>query len=171
MKKQLIICLLFSLLIVYGTRAQTANNHIVKTTATTQTKQESPVAPENVVVDLSPIGIKATLKAPPSVKAVAGEWSNSIVGNNNFEISVEETSMTFAAMKDKISADKANLITVTGDKSFIYKTSMMGRDMAHFECIVAIGGVSYRFYDKRVAPLSQEAIMPMYEAVKTITEK
>ncbi len=142
-----------------------------KTATSAQTKQVTPAAPEMFPVDLSPIGLNATMKAPASVKAVAGEWSNSIKGDNDFEISVEETTMTFAAMKDKISADKTNVITVTGDKSFIYKTSMMGRDMAHFECILSIGAVSYRFYDKRVAPLSQEALMPMYEATKTITTK
>ena len=171
MKKQYILCGLFMLTTIAHMSSQTATP--AKAKSTTTTKETKPVAAkqELITVDLSPIGINATMKAPASVKAVEGKYSNSIVGDNNFEISVEETSTNFVDTKQAISADKANVITVSGDKSFIYTTSMMGKNMAHFECVMSVGGVLYRFYDKRVLPLNQAALMPMYEAAKSITEK
>ena len=136
-----------------------------------QPEQVAVVEEAPIVVDLSPIGINATIKAPAFVKAIAGEWSNSIVGGNNFEISVEETTSDFAGTLNKIKADPANTILQTSDKAFMYKSTMMGREMAHFECVLPIGNKIYRFYDKRVVPLDEKGILPMYSAIITIKEK
>lgn len=163
MKKQLIICsLLFAANTIVCAQASPAKT----TTAPAKT-----AAAEAAVIDLSPIGINATLKAPAGVKAVAGPYSNSIKDDKDFDISVEETSTTFAATKEKLSADNNNTIVASSDKAILYTTTTMGRNVAHFECIASINNVTYRLYDKRVAPLTKETIMPMYEAAKTITSK
>jgi len=128
-----------------------------------------PTKEELISVDLSPIGLKATMKAPASAKPVTGKYSNSIVGDNNFEISVEETGSTLAELKAEIEANADNKIVESTATTFVFTTSMMGRSMAHFECVLSIGGVTYRFYDKRVAPLNAAQLKPMVDAVKSIT--
>lgn len=122
-------------------------------------------------VDLTPLGVPATIQAPSNVKTVAGDWSNLITDDKNFNISVEETSMTLADRKAEITANSAIQYLKTSENGFVYTENLMGRDLAHFEYIVTIQGISYRFYDKRVAPLDQAGVLPMYNAVLTLKEK
>lgn len=157
--KQNIFALAILLLVASGALAQTESKEAVK-------KETQAL----IAVDLTPIGIPASIQAPPSVKAVEGSWSNSIVGDNNFEISVEETSTSYADVLDKIKADPDNTVIRTDNNAIMYKSTMMGREMVHFEYIIEIGGQLYRFYDKRVTPLDENGILPMYNAMLTIKE-
>lgn len=121
-------------------------------------------------VDLTPIGVSAKITAPADVKAVPGDWSNLITDDKNFNISVEETSMTLAERKAEITANSEVKFLKSGENGFIYTENMMGRDLAHFEYFTTIQGISYRFYDKRVTPLDEAGILPMYNAVLTLKE-
>lgn len=125
-------------------------------------------------IDLSPIGVPATMQAPKGVKAVEESYSYYINGLPNFNITVENTSMDLAGWKEKVKNDDLNTFikfVETSDNGFIYECKIMGRVCTHFEYIATIGGQKYRFYDKRVSPLTLAQVKPMYEAAKTIKGK
>lgn len=122
-------------------------------------------------LDLAPIGVPATIQAPSNVKTVPGDWSNLITDDKNFNISVEETSMTLEDRKTEISANTEIKVVKSSANGFIYTENLMGRELAHFEYIVSVQGIGYRFYDKRVNPLDVAGILPMYDAVLTLKAK
>lgn len=148
-------------------------------------KKEAPAAPAKTsasssstgvkagtaVIDFAPIGIKATMIAPASVKAVNGAVK-SLTGDNYFDIAVEETTMKLADLKAKVLADKGNRIISEKPQSFMYTTADAHQDVAHFECVVTIYGKTYRFHDKRSdKQLTPGQMMKMFQAVNTISEK
>ncbi len=119
-------------------------------------------------ISLAPIEINATMIVPKGVKAVEETYSYYISGEN-FVISVEPAyDMTLEKAKANIAADSDKKLISTKAHSVIYKETMMGREMVHFESYVEIGGQLYRFYDKRVGPLTLEQVTPLCEAVETI---
>lgn len=119
-------------------------------------------------ISLSPIEINATMIVPKGVKAIEELYSYYISGTN-FVISVEPAyDMTLETLKTSIAADPDKKLLSTKAHSVIYKESMLGREMVHFESYISIDGKLYRFYDKRVAPLTIEQVTPLCEAVETI---
>lgn len=77
--KKTICCLGVILFVISNLNSQSS----IKQSEPITSLEQAPIE-----VDLAPIGINATILTPSSVKAVAGEWSNCIVGDNNFEISL-----------------------------------------------------------------------------------
>lgn len=133
---------------------------------TTTSKTAVPAGKERI--SLAPIEINATMIVPAGVKAVEETYSYYISGTN-FVISVESAyDMTLDKLKANIAADPDKKLISTKEHSVIYKESMMGREMVHFESYIEIEGKLYRFYDKRVAPLTIEQVTPLCEAVETI---
>jgi hypothetical protein len=119
-------------------------------------------------ISLTAIEINATMIVPKGVKAVEETYSYYISGEN-FVISVESAyDMTLEKTKAEIASNPDKKLISTKAHSVIYKETMMGREMAHFESYVEIGGQLYRFYDKRVTPLTIEQVTPLCEAVETI---
>ena len=119
-------------------------------------------------ISLAPIEINATMIVPKGVKAIEETYSYYISGDN-FVISVEPAyDMTLEKAKENIAADPDKKLLSTKAHSVIYKETMLGREMVHFESYVEIGGQLYRFYDKRVGPLTLEQVTPLCEAVETI---
>lgn len=119
-------------------------------------------------ISLSAIEINATMIVPEGVKAIEETYSYYISGKN-FVISVEPAyDMTLEKLKQDIAADPDKKLVSTKGHSVIYMEKMMGKEMAHFESYIAIDGQLYRFYDKRVSPLTVEQVTPMYEATETI---
>jgi hypothetical protein len=119
-------------------------------------------------ISLAAIEINATMIVPAGVKAVEESYSYYISGNN-FVISVESAyDMTLEKAKAEIAANSDKKLISAKAHSVIYKETMMGKEMAHFESYVEIGGQLYRFYDKRVTPLTIEQVTPLCEAVETI---
>lgn len=119
-------------------------------------------------ISLAAIEINATMIVPEGVKAIEEKYSYYISGNN-FVISVEPAyDMTLEKVKENIAADPSKKLISTKAHSVLYKETMMGKELAHFESYVEIDGNLYRFYDKRVTPLTIEQVKPMYEAVETI---
>jgi hypothetical protein len=119
-------------------------------------------------ISLAAIEINATMIVPEGVKAIEETYSYYISGNN-FVISVETAyDMTLEKLKADIAADPNKKLVSTKAHSVLYTEKMMGREMAHFESYVEIEGKLYRFYDKRVTPLTMEQVTPMCEAVETI---
>lgn len=120
------------------------------------------------LISLSAIEINATMIVPAGVKALEETYSNYISGEN-FVISVEKAyGMTLEKLKEEIAADPNKKIVSTKAHSVLYMETMMSQEIAHFESYVSIDGVLYRFYDKRVTPLTMEQVIPMCEAVETI---
>lgn len=133
---------------------------------TTTSKTAVPAGKERI--SLAPIEINATMIVPAGVKAVEETYSYYISGTN-FVISVESAyDMTLDKLKANIAADPDKKLISTKEHSVIYKESMLGRELIHFESYIEIEGKLYRFYDKRVGPLTLEQITPMCEAVETI---
>lgn len=119
-------------------------------------------------ISLAAIEINATMIVPAGVKAIEETYSYYISGAN-FVISVESAyDMTLEKAKAEIAANSDKKLIATKAHSVIYKETMMGKEMAHFESYVEIGGQLYRFYDKRVTPLTVEQVTPLCEAVETI---
>ena len=119
-------------------------------------------------ISLAAIEINATMIVPEGVKAIEEMYSYYISGNN-FVVSVESAyDMTLETAKEAIAADPNKKLVLAKAHSVLYTETMMGREMAHFESYIEIGGKLYRFYDKRVTPLTIEQVTPMYEAVETI---
>jgi hypothetical protein len=119
-------------------------------------------------ISLAPIEINATMIVPVGVKAIEETYSYYISGNN-FVISVESAyDMTLEKAKENIAADDSKKLVSTKAHSVLYMETMMGTEMAHFESYVEIDGQLYRFYDKRVTPLSIEQATRLCEAVETI---
>jgi hypothetical protein len=119
-------------------------------------------------ISLAAIEINATMIVPKGVKAVEETYSYYISGEN-FVISVESAyDMTLEKLKAEIASNPDKKLIATKAHSVIYMETMMGREMAHFESYVEIEGKLYRFYDKRVAPLTIEQVTPLCEAVETI---
>lgn len=119
-------------------------------------------------ISLAAIEINATMIVPKGVKAVEETYSYYISGEN-FVISVESAyDMTLEKLKAEIASNPDKKLISTKAHSVIYKETMMGREMAHFESYVEIDGKLYRFYDKRVTPLTLEQVTPLCEAVETI---
>lgn len=119
-------------------------------------------------ISLAAIEINATMIVPQGVKAVEETYSYYISGTN-FVISVEPAyDMTLEKLKENIAADPDKKLISTKTHSVIYMEKMFGREMVHFESYIEIDGKWYRFYDKRVAPLTLEQVTPLCEAVETI---
>lgn len=119
-------------------------------------------------ISLTPIEINATMIVPEGVKAIEEMYSYYISGKN-FVISVESAyDMTLEKLKENIAADPDKKLVATKAHSVLYMEKMMGTEMAHFESYIEIEGKLYRFYDKRVSPLTMEQVKPMCEAVETI---
>lgn len=119
-------------------------------------------------INLSAIEIPATMIVPAGVKAIEETYSYYISGPN-FVISVENAyDMTLEKAKAEIASNPDKKLLSTKAHSVIFKETMMGREMVHFESYVEIGGQLYRFYDKRVAPLTLQQVTPLCEAVETI---
>ena len=134
---------------------------------TTTSKTAVPAGKERI--SLEPIGINATMIVPAGEKAMEEVYSYYISGDNNFVISVESAGdLTLETKKADIAADPDKKLVSTKGNSVFYMETMMGREMAHFESYITIDGKTYRFYDKRVTPLTLEQVKPMCEAVETI---
>ncbi|AEA44033.1 hypothetical protein [Fluviicola taffensis] len=119
-------------------------------------------------ISLAAIEINATMVVPVGVKAIEETYSYYISGAN-FVISVESAyDMTLEKLKAEIASNPDKKLVSTKAHSVIYMEKMMGREMAHFESYVEIDGKLYRFYDKRVTPLTIEQVTPLCEAVETI---
>ncbi len=119
-------------------------------------------------ISLEAIEINATMIVPAGVKAVEETYSYYISGAN-FVISVEPAyDMTLEKLKEDIAADPSKKLVSTKAHSVLFMETMMGREMAHFESYVEIDGKLYRFYDKRVTPLTLEQATKLCEAVETI---
>ncbi|WP_430405213.1 hypothetical protein [Fluviicola sp.] len=119
-------------------------------------------------ISLAAIEINATMIVPTGVKAIEETYSYYISGEN-FVISVESAyDMTLEKLKAEIAANPDKKLLSTKAHSVIFKETMMGREMVHFESYVEIDGKLYRFYDKRVSPLTIEQVTPLCEAVETI---
>ena len=119
-------------------------------------------------ISLAPIEINATMIVPEGVKAIEEMYSYYISGTN-FVISVESAyDMTLEKAKEEIAANPDKKLVSTKAHSVLYKETMMGKEMAHFESYIEIDGKLYRFYDKRVTPLTIAQVTPMCEAVETI---
>lgn len=119
-------------------------------------------------ISLAAIEINATMIVPAGVKAIEETYSYYISGNN-FVISVESAyDMTLEKLKADIAADPSKKLVSTKAHSVLYTEKMMGTEMAHFESYIEIEGKLYRFYDKRVRPLTMEEVKPLCEAVETI---
>jgi len=162
MKKFIIAALAFTFL------AGTASAQASKSTSTA-TK-----SPATTTIDLSSIGMNATMTVPAGVQAVEGKYDNSIKGPGNFEISIETTGQTIEQVKKNTQADDMNIFQkflATDANGFMYTSKIMGETPAHFEYIATIGDVTYRFYDKRVTPLTPAQLQPMYDAIKTLKAK
>lgn len=120
-------------------------------------------------ITLEAIEIPATMIVPKGVKALEETYSYYISNGSNFIISVESAyDMTLEKLKAEIASNPDKKLISTKTHSVIFQEKMMGREMIHFESYVEIGGQLYRFYDKRVAPLTLEQVTPMCEAVETI---
>lgn len=122
------------------------------------------------VIDLTEVGIPAKMTVPKGVKGVVGKYDNSIKGPGNFEISIEDAEMDIAAQRAKTEKDdmtKFGKYLATDANGFMYVATIMGRETCHFEYILNLGGKSFRLYDKRVTPLTQADVTPMYEAAKS----
>jgi hypothetical protein len=119
-------------------------------------------------ISLAAIEINATMIVPEGVKAIEETYSYYISGNN-FVISVESAyDMTLEQAKAEIASNPDKKLVSTKAHSVLYTEKMMGKEMAHFESYVEIDGKLYRFYDKRVTPLTIEQVTPLCEAVETI---
>lgn len=128
--------------------------------------QEVPAGKERI--SLAPIEINATMIVPKGVKAVEETYSYYISGEN-FVISVEQAyDMTLDKLKAEIASNPDKKLVSTKAHSVLFMETMMGREMAHFESYVEIDGTLYRFYDKRVTPLTLAQVTPLCEAVETI---
>ena len=133
---------------------------------TTTSKTAVPAGKERISLDA--IEIHATMIVPAGVKAIEEGYSYYISGNN-FVISVESAyDMTLEKAKAEIAANSDKKLVSATAHSVLYKETMMGREMAHFESYITIDGKLYRFYDKRVTPLTIEQVKPLCEAVETI---
>nr|WP_294860035.1 hypothetical protein [uncultured Fluviicola sp.] len=120
-------------------------------------------------ISLAAIEINATMIVPKDVKAIEETYSYYITNGSNFVISVESAyDMTLEKAKAEIASNPDKKLIETKAHSVIYKETMMGREMVHFESYIEIGGQLYRFYDKRVSPLTLEQVKPLCEAVETI---
>lgn len=120
-------------------------------------------------ISLEAIEIPATIMVPAGVKAIEETYSYYISNGTNFVISVEQAyDMTLEKAKAEIASNPDKKLIATKAHSVIYKETMMGKEMAHFESYVEIGGQLYRFYDKRVTPLTVEQVTPLCEAAETI---
>lgn len=120
-------------------------------------------------ISLAGIEINATMTVPAGVKALEETYSYYITNGSNFIISVESAyDMTLEKAKAEIASNPDKKLLSTKAHSVIFQEKMMGREMVHFESYVEIGGQLYRFYDKRVTPLTLEQITPMCDAVETI---
>lgn len=119
-------------------------------------------------ISLEPIGISATMIVPKGVKAVEETYSNYIKGEN-FIISVEEAyGMTLEQAKAEIASNPDKKLLSTKPHSVLFKETMMGREMVHFESYIEVNGTVYRLYDKRVTPLTLEQVTPLCEAAETM---
>ena len=119
-------------------------------------------------ISLAAIEINATMIVPKGVKAIEETYSYFISGDN-FVISVESAyDMTLEKLKADIAADPNKKLVSTKAHSVLYTETMMSREIAHFESYIEIEGKLYRFYDKRVTPLTMEQVIPLCEAVETI---
>lgn len=119
-------------------------------------------------ISLAAIEINATMIVPAGVKAVEETYSYYISGEN-FVISVEKAyDMTLEKLKAEIASNPDKKLVSTKAHSVLYMETMMGREMAHFESYIEVEGELYRFYDKRVTPLTMEQVKPLCEAVETI---
>lgn len=119
-------------------------------------------------ISLSAIEINATMIVPKGVKAIEETYSYYISGEN-FVISVEPAyDMTLDQVKADIAANSDKKLVSTKAHSVIYTEKMMGKEMAHFESYIEIDGKLYRFYDKRVTPLTIAQVTPLCEAAETI---
>lgn len=119
-------------------------------------------------ISLAAIEINATMIVPEGVKAIEETYSYYISGNN-FVISVESAyDMTLEKAKAEIATNPDKKLVSTKAHSVLYTETMMGKEMAHFESYVEIEGKLYRFYDKRVTPLTMDQVKPLCEAVETI---
>lgn len=134
---------------------------------TTSTTTAVPAGKERI--SLEAIEIPAAMIVPKGVKALEETYSYYISNGSNFIISVESAyDMTLEKAKAEIASNPDKKLLATKAHSVIFKETMMGREMVHFETYVEIGGQLYRFYDKRVSPLTLEQVTPMCEAVETI---
>ena len=119
-------------------------------------------------ISLAAIEINATMIVPKGVKAIEETYSYYISGEN-FVISVESAyDMTLEKLKEEIASNPDKKLVSTKAHSVLYTEKMMGREMAHFESYIEIDGKLYRFYDKRVTPLTMAQVTPLCEAVETI---
>lgn len=133
----------------------------------TKTSTSIPAGKERI--SLEAIEIPAAMIVPTGVKASEETYSYYISNGSNFIISVESAyDMTLEKAKAEIASNPDKKLLSTNAHSVIFKETMMGREMVHFESYVEIGGQLYRFYDKRVTPLTLEQVTPMCEAVETI---
>jgi hypothetical protein len=119
-------------------------------------------------ISLEAIEINATMIVPKGVKALEEMYSYYISGGD-FVISVESAyDMTLDALKADIAANPDRKLISTKAHSVIFTEKMMGTETAHFESYVEVDGKLYRFYDKRVKPLTVAQVTPMCEAVETL---
>ena len=138
-----------------------------QTGTTSSTTASIPAGKERI--SLAAIEINATMTVPTGVKAIEETYSYYISNGNNFMISVESAyDMNLDKLKAEIASNPDKKLLATKAHSVIFKETMMGREMVHFESYVEIEGQLYRFYDKRVTPLTLEQVTPMCEAVETI---
>lgn len=120
-------------------------------------------------ISLAGIEINATMIVPKGVKALEETYSYYISNGSNFIISVEPAyDMTLEKAKAEIASNPDKKLLSTKAHSVIFKETMLSHELVHFETYVEIGGQLYRFYDKRVTPLTLEQITPMCEAAETI---
>ncbi len=162
--KKIVFSLLSVTVMVAGiTYAQTAKKAAPAAKAAT-------AKTETEVIDLASVEIPAKMTVPKGVKAVVGKYDNSIQGPGNFEISIETAEMTIAEQRTKTEKDDMTKFVkylAQDANGFMYTAKIMGRDVCHFEYILNVGGKSFRLYDKRVSPLTEEQVKPMYEAAKS----
>ncbi len=120
-------------------------------------------------ISLEAIEIPAVMIVPTGVKALEETYSYYVSNGSNFIISVESAyDMTLEKAKAEIASNPDKKLLATKAHSVIFQEKMMGREMVHFESYVEIGEQLYRFYDKRVTPLTLEQVTPMCEAAETI---
>jgi hypothetical protein len=120
-------------------------------------------------ISLEAIEIPATMTVPAGVKAIEETYSYYITNGSNFIISVEPAyDMTLEKAKAEIASNPDKKLLATKAHSVIFKETMLSHELVHFETYIEIGGQLYRFYDKRVTPLTLDKITPMCEAVETI---
>lgn len=120
-------------------------------------------------ISLEAIEIPATMTVPAGVKAIEETYSYYISNGSNFIISVEPAyDMTLEKAKAEIASNPDKKLLATKAHSVIFKETMLSHELVHFETYIEIGGQLYRFYDKRVTPLTLDKITPMCEAVETI---